>query len=122
MHGNRSRDLLSGWRSFWGAPSAEYDLAASSIGWRAHSYGLSIPAQMNSAGIETDGGTAFCCILTFCWIIRSSLSGAYDPALHLFLENAVTPGTVCFDVGANIGAVSLYLACLTGPSGKVFCC
>ena len=27
---------------------------------------------------------------------------------------------VCFDVGAKIGAVSLHLACLTGPSGKVF--
>ena len=47
--------------------------------------------------------------------------GAYDPALHLFLENFVTPGMVCFDVGANIGAVSLHLASLTGPNGKVFC-
>ena len=81
-----------------------------------------IPAQMNFAGIETYRGTASCCTLHFLLDYQIIAFGAYDPALHLFLENFVTPGMVCFDVGANIWAVSLHLASLTGPNGKVFFC
>ena len=34
-------------------------------------------------------------------------------------EAIIRPGDYCYDVGANVGDVSLFLARLAGPSGKV---
>ena len=34
-------------------------------------------------------------------------------------EAVIRPGDYCYDVGANVGDVSLFLARLAGPSGKV---
>ncbi len=45
--------------------------------------------------------------------------GTYDEALHLALERLVEPGDVCFDVGANLGEMTLHMAKLTGPTGAV---
>lgn len=46
--------------------------------------------------------------------------GAYDKPLHRYLEAKIRPGMTVFDVGANIGEVSLHMAYLTGETGRVF--
>lgn len=45
--------------------------------------------------------------------------GEYDKELHLGLELCVKPGMTCFDIGANIGAVSLHMLKLVGRRGRV---
>jgi FkbM family methyltransferase len=47
--------------------------------------------------------------------------GAYDYPLHALIEQRVSEGMVCLDIGANIGAVSLHLAHRAGLSGLVYC-
>jgi FkbM family methyltransferase len=46
--------------------------------------------------------------------------GTYEPELQAAIERLVQPGAVAYDVGANIGYVSLLLARRVGESGKVF--
>jgi len=46
--------------------------------------------------------------------------GTYEPELQAVIEKLVLPGMVAYDVGANIGYVSLLLARRVGESGKVF--
>jgi FkbM family methyltransferase len=46
--------------------------------------------------------------------------GSYDSALHNFIERHVKPGSVCMDVGANLGEVTLHLATRVGSEGKVY--
>ncbi len=45
--------------------------------------------------------------------------GTYEPALLQAIQDWVEPGMVAYDVGANIGYVSLALACEVGPQGQV---
>lgn len=45
--------------------------------------------------------------------------GCYDLELHLALEQVVKPGMVCFDVGANLGEMTLHMATLAGSGGAV---
>ena len=45
--------------------------------------------------------------------------GCYDAELHRALEQIVKPGNVCFDIGANMGEMTLHMAQLAGPSGAV---
>lgn len=46
--------------------------------------------------------------------------GSYEPRLQKFISKNITPGMVCIDVGANIGAVSLHLALQTSKTGMVY--
>jgi FkbM family methyltransferase len=46
--------------------------------------------------------------------------GTYEPALQSAIANLVKPGDVAFDVGANVGYISLLLARAVGETGKVF--
>jgi FkbM family methyltransferase len=46
--------------------------------------------------------------------------GTYEPELQAAIKKLVQPGMVVFDVGANIGYVSLLFARQVGKSGKVF--
>jgi FkbM family methyltransferase len=46
--------------------------------------------------------------------------GTYEPELQAALRELIPAGAVIFDVGANIGYVSLLLAKAAGESGKVF--
>lgn len=46
--------------------------------------------------------------------------GTYEPQLQRFLKEAIRPGMVVYDVGANIGYVSLMLAHLLGDTGRVY--
>ena len=46
--------------------------------------------------------------------------GTYEVARLRALANAVSPGTVVYDVGANVGIYSLLASLRAGPSGKVY--
>jgi FkbM family methyltransferase len=46
--------------------------------------------------------------------------GTYEPDLQLALRELVHPGDTIYDVGANIGYVSLLLAKAAGAGGRVF--
>jgi FkbM family methyltransferase len=45
--------------------------------------------------------------------------GTYEPDLQLAIRDLVQPGWVAYDVGANIGYISLLLARAVGPNGRV---
>lgn len=51
---------------------------------------------------------------------RIMWTGEYELPLIGFLRTHQTAGWVCFDVGANVGAVSLALAEFVGGEGKVY--
>lgn len=46
--------------------------------------------------------------------------GTYEPELQAALKALVRPGMVAYDVGANIGYISLQLALRVGDAGRVF--
>jgi FkbM family methyltransferase len=46
--------------------------------------------------------------------------GTYEPDLQKAITELVKPGMVAYDVGANIGYITLMLAQAVGASGKVF--
>ena len=48
------------------------------------------------------------------------LLGAFEPSTTAALAGLVKPGSIVFDVGANVGAHTLPLAKLVGEQGKVF--
>jgi len=46
--------------------------------------------------------------------------GTYEPYLQAAVREYVEPGMVAYDVGANIGFISMLLARVVGPGGRVF--
>ncbi len=52
--------------------------------------------------------------------LRQYFPPEYDPTVHAFLRERVKPGSVVFDVGANLGIYALCLAEWAGPRGRVF--
>lgn len=46
--------------------------------------------------------------------------GTYEPELQATIRHEIHPGMVVFDVGANIGYISLMLAQAVGAAGQVF--
>ena len=46
--------------------------------------------------------------------------GTYEPVLQVAIRDWVQPGTVAYDVGANIGYLTLLLARQVGADGRVF--
>jgi FkbM family methyltransferase len=53
-------------------------------------------------------------------IEKRLLSGSYEPETMAVIERFVREGDICFDIGANIGAVSFQLAKKCGRNGKVY--
>ena len=51
---------------------------------------------------------------------KSRWLGTYEPELQAALREFMKPGMTVYDVGANIGYVTLMLAHRTGARGKVF--
>jgi FkbM family methyltransferase len=49
-----------------------------------------------------------------CWL------GAYEAVFLRSLANAISPGFVVYDVGANVGIYSLVASLQTGPGGAVY--
>lgn len=52
---------------------------------------------------------------------KSRWLGTYEPELEQALINHVKPGMVAYDVGANIGYVTMWLSKFVGLAGKVYC-
>lgn len=50
---------------------------------------------------------------------RGYHAGNYEPDVVAALRRLIRPGFVCADVGAHLGYMSLLLARLTGPTGRV---
>jgi len=46
--------------------------------------------------------------------------GSYELNKRLAFEREITPGSVVYDIGANVGYFSLLAAVLTGEGGKIF--
>lgn len=51
---------------------------------------------------------------------KSRWLGTYEPELQAALREFLRPGMTVYDVGANIGYITLLIAHNTGPSGQVF--
>ncbi|HEU5399881.1 MAG TPA: FkbM family methyltransferase [Terriglobales bacterium] len=51
---------------------------------------------------------------------RIMWSGVYEPPLIRLLQSLDTRGWTCFDVGANVGAITLALAKVTGADGRIY--
>jgi FkbM family methyltransferase len=48
-------------------------------------------------------------------------NGDYEPDLKKWINNNISKGSVCFDIGANIGVVSTQIARKVGADGRVYC-
>ncbi len=51
---------------------------------------------------------------------RIMWTGIYEPPLIRLLQSQNTNGWTSFDVGANVGAITLALAKFSGPEGKIY--
>lgn len=50
---------------------------------------------------------------------RIMWTGSFEEKLFALARKRLNPGDVCFDVGGNVGAISIALADVVGPDGKV---
>ena len=66
------------------------------------------------------GGLAGCPLLLDLQTEKDYWLGTYEPDLQAALGDLVPAGAVAYDVGANIGYVTLLLARTVGKSGQVF--
>lgn len=46
--------------------------------------------------------------------------GGWEPELHALMAKYVKPGDVAYDLGANFGIFTIFLARLVGPEGRVY--
>lgn len=53
-------------------------------------------------------------------IEKKMLTGIYEPVTIMIIDKFVSSGDVCFDIGANVGAITLALAQKTTSGGRVF--
>jgi len=54
------------------------------------------------------------------WVLRS-FQGGHEPLLERFILQAIRPGDVIFDVGAQVGLIAVIAARTAGPDGHVYC-
>ena len=50
---------------------------------------------------------------------RIMWTGDFEPKLSMLIQQRLAPGSVCIDVGANVGAITLALAKHVGGAGRV---
>jgi FkbM family methyltransferase len=50
---------------------------------------------------------------------RGAMSEVYDPEGIDFMRQAIRQGSVCYDVGANLGVYAIQFSNMVGPTGKV---
>ena len=83
--------------------------------------GLNRAAPAGLTEVRVAGGDlAGCTILLDMQVDKDYWLGTYEPDLQRALRALVPVGAVIFDVGANIGYVSLLLAKACGGTGRVF--
>jgi FkbM family methyltransferase len=80
---------------------------------RAAPHGL---VEVTVAGGDLQG----CRLLLDMQVDKDYWLGTYEPELQAALHALIAPGSVIYDVGANIGYVSLLLAKAAGEQGRVF--
>lgn len=66
------------------------------------------------------GGLAGAPLLLDLQLEKDYWLGTYEPELQAAIQKEVQPGMVVYDVGANVGYVSLLFARSVGPQGQVF--
>jgi FkbM family methyltransferase len=77
------------------------------------------PAGLSEVRIAA-GGLAGCTFLLDLKTEKDYWLGTYEPGLQAALRKLIPPGAVIYDVGANIGYVSLLLAKAAGEQGRVY--
>lgn len=50
----------------------------------------------------------------------SMIYGGWEPDVHAIMQQYATPGGTAYDLGANYGIYSMFLARLVGPTGQVY--
>jgi FkbM family methyltransferase len=66
------------------------------------------------------GGLQGCTLVLDMQTEKDYWLGTYEPELQAAIQHWIRPGSTVYDVGANIGYVSLLLGLRTGQEGKVF--
>lgn len=77
------------------------------------------PAGLSEASVAA-GGLAGARLVLDLQTEKDYWLGTYEMDLQQAIQDWVEPGNVVYDLGANIGYVSLLLARAAGPSGRVF--
>jgi FkbM family methyltransferase len=77
------------------------------------------PTGLTQAKIAAGGLAGFTLLLDM-QTEKDYWLGTYEPELEAALHDLVQPGMVAYDVGANIGYVTLLLTRVVGETGRVF--
>ncbi len=86
----------------------------------AKAYNLSHTETDERQLYQDNGGFKFY-LNPYYYLDRQIISfGIYEEDLHHFIDTYIHPKMICFDVGANIGYVTIHLGHQVGPHGKVF--
>jgi FkbM family methyltransferase len=80
---------------------------------------LAAPAGLSQVRVAA-GGLAGTPLLLDLQLEKDYWLGTYEPELQAAIQKEVQPGMVVYDVGANVGYVSLLFARSVGPQGQVF--
>jgi FkbM family methyltransferase len=88
-------------------------------GWIRRGLNRAAPSGLSEVKIAA-GDLAGCTFQLDMQTEKDYWLGTYEPELQAALPEVVPPGAVVYDVGANIGYVSLLLARAAGEAGRVF--
>ena len=88
-------------------------------GWIRRGLNRAAPSGLSEVKIAA-GDLAGCTFQLDMQTEKDYWLGTYEPELQAALPDVVPPGAVVYDVGANIGYVSLLLARAAGEAGRVF--
>jgi FkbM family methyltransferase len=88
-------------------------------GWIRRGLNRAAPTGLSEVRIAA-GDLAGCTLQLDMQTEKDYWLGTYEPELQAALPELVPPGAVVYDVGANIGYVSLLLARAAGKAGRVF--
>ena len=87
--------------------------------WIRGSLNKAAPTGLTQVKVAAGGLAGFTLLLDM-QLEKDYWLGTYEPELESALRDLVEPGMVAYDVGANIGYVTLLLARAVGERGRVF--
>jgi len=87
--------------------------------WIRGSLNKAAPTGLTPVKVAAGGLAGFTLLLDM-QLEKDYWLGTYEPELETALRDLVEPGMVTYDVGANIGYVTLLLARAVGERGRVF--
>ncbi len=87
----------------------------------ALAYGGDVPMEKDFRWVRDSYGMEF--LLHLFYLIDRSIIGfgSYEPRLHKYIDRFVGEGSICMDVGANLGAIAMHLGENVKPDGQVIC-